>query len=119
MIRHKFAEMATKIETARQMVYTTAWRFQNGEYPVREISMAKLYASRIAVEVADECIQIHGGAGYMREYGIERVVARYAPQPDRRRHRRGHARGHRPFVRPLAGLSGPPAPPRAAVGRRG
>jgi alkylation response protein AidB-like acyl-CoA dehydrogenase len=72
VIRHKFAEMATKIETARQMVYTTAWRFQNGEYPVREITMAKLYASRIAVEVADECIQIHGGAGYMQEYGIER-----------------------------------------------
>jgi len=73
VIRHKFAEMATKIETARQMVYTTAWRFQNSEYPVREISMAKLYASRIAVEVADECIQIHGGAGYMKEYGVERV----------------------------------------------
>ena len=71
--RHKFAEMATKIETARQLVYTTAWRFQNGEYPVREISMAKLYAARIAVAVADECIQIHGGAGYMKEYGIERV----------------------------------------------
>jgi alkylation response protein AidB-like acyl-CoA dehydrogenase len=73
VIRHKFAEMATKIETARQLVYTTAWRFQNGEYPVREISMAKLYAARIAVEVADECIQIHGGAGYMVEYGVERV----------------------------------------------
>ena len=72
VIRHKFAEMATKIETARQMVYTTAWRFQNGEYPVREITMAKYYAARIAVEVADECIQIHGGAGYMQEYGIER-----------------------------------------------
>jgi citronellyl-CoA dehydrogenase len=71
--RHKFAEMATKIETARQLVYTTAWRFANGEYPVREISMAKLHAARVAVEVADECIQIHGGAGYMREYGIERV----------------------------------------------
>ncbi|ADB50018.1 acyl-CoA dehydrogenase family protein [Conexibacter woesei] len=71
--RHKFAEMATKIESARQMVYTTAWRFNNGEYPVREISMAKLHAARIAVEVADECIQIHGGAGYMKEYGIERV----------------------------------------------
>src|SRR3954471_12402986 len=73
VIRHKFADMATKIEAARQLVYTTAWRFQNGEYPVREISMAKLFASRIAVEVADECIQIHGGAGYMKEYGIERV----------------------------------------------
>jgi len=73
VIRHKFAEMATKIETARQMVYTTAWRVQNGDYPVREISIAKLYASRIAVEVADECIQIHGGAGYMREYVVERA----------------------------------------------
>ena len=73
VIRHKFAEMATKIESARQMVYVTAWRFNNGEYPVREISMAKLHASRIACEVADECIQIHGGAGYMREYGVERV----------------------------------------------
>jgi alkylation response protein AidB-like acyl-CoA dehydrogenase len=72
VIRHKFADMATKIETARQMVYTTAWRFHHGEYPVREISMAKLYASRISVEVADECIQIHGGNGYMKEYGIER-----------------------------------------------
>jgi alkylation response protein AidB-like acyl-CoA dehydrogenase len=72
VIRHKFAEMATKIETARQMLYTTAWRHQTGEYPVREITMAKLYAARIAVEVADECIQIHGGAGYMKEYGIER-----------------------------------------------
>ena len=72
-IRHKFAEMATKIEAARQLVYTTAWRHANGEYPVREISMAKLNASRIACEVADECLQIHGGAGYMKEYGIERV----------------------------------------------
>jgi alkylation response protein AidB-like acyl-CoA dehydrogenase len=71
--RHKFAEMATKIEAARQLVYSTAWRFQNGEYPVREISMAKLYAARVAVEVADECIQLHGGAGYMKEYGVERV----------------------------------------------
>jgi alkylation response protein AidB-like acyl-CoA dehydrogenase len=73
VIRHKFAEMATKIEAARALVYTTAWRFANGEYPVREISMAKVYAARVMCEVADECLQIHGGAGYMREYGIERV----------------------------------------------
>src|SRR5205807_2508963 len=73
VIRHRFAGMATKIESARQMVYMTAWRFQNGEYPVRENSMAKLHAARVAVEVADECIQIHGGAGYMKEYSVERV----------------------------------------------
>ena len=72
VIRHKFAEMATKIETARQMVYATAWRCQNGDYPVREITIAKLYAARVACEVADECLQIHGGNGYMKEYGIER-----------------------------------------------
>ena len=71
-IRHKFADMATKIEAGRQLVYTTAWRFNNGEYPVREISMAKLYTAQMACEVMDECLQIHGGAGYMKEYGIER-----------------------------------------------
>jgi alkylation response protein AidB-like acyl-CoA dehydrogenase len=72
-IRHKFAEMATKIEAAKQITYATAWRFNNGEYPVREITEAKLYTSRVACEVADECIQIHGGYGYMKEYGIERA----------------------------------------------
>src|SRR5213083_608965 len=72
-IRHKFAEMSVKIEAAKQMVYATAWRFANGECPVREISIAKLYASRIAFEVADECLQLHGGNGYMKEYDIERA----------------------------------------------
>jgi alkylation response protein AidB-like acyl-CoA dehydrogenase len=72
VIRHKFAEMATALESARQLTYTTAWRFANGDYPVREITMAKLHAARVAVQVADECIQIHGGAGYMQEVGIER-----------------------------------------------
>ena len=104
--RHKFAEMATKIEAARQMVYTTAWRFMNGEYPVREISMAKLYAARVAVEVADECIQIHGGAGYMQRVRHRARLARHAPQPHRRRHRRDHARGDRPLVRAVT----PPRP---------
>jgi len=71
-IRHKFAEMSVKIEAAKQMVYATAWRFNNGEYPVREITQAKLYASRIIEEVADDAIQIHGGYGYMKEYEVER-----------------------------------------------
>lgn len=73
VIRHKFAEMAVKIETARQMVYSTAWRYARGAYPVRDISIAKLNAARMACEVADTCIQIHGGAGYMQEYGVERM----------------------------------------------
>jgi alkylation response protein AidB-like acyl-CoA dehydrogenase len=65
--------MATKTEAAKQFTYATAWRFANGEYPVREITMAKLYASRIACEVADDCVQILGGYGYMKEYEIERA----------------------------------------------
>jgi alkylation response protein AidB-like acyl-CoA dehydrogenase len=72
-IRHKFAEMSTQIEAGKQFVYSTAWRFANGEYPVREISQAKLFASRLICDVADECIQIHGGYGYMKEYEVERA----------------------------------------------
>jgi alkylation response protein AidB-like acyl-CoA dehydrogenase len=72
-IRHRFAELATRIEAARALVYTTAWRVERGEYPVREISMAKLLAARLACDVTDECLQIHGGAGYMKEFGIERA----------------------------------------------
>jgi citronellyl-CoA dehydrogenase len=72
-IRHKFAAMATKIEAARQLTYSTAWRVQEGEYAVRETTMAKLFATQMACEVADDCIQIHGGYGYIQEYGVERA----------------------------------------------
>jgi citronellyl-CoA dehydrogenase len=72
-IRHKFAEMATKIEAAKQFNYVVSWRYANGEYPVREITAVKLYTSRVACEVADECVQIFGGYGYMKEYEIERA----------------------------------------------
>jgi alkylation response protein AidB-like acyl-CoA dehydrogenase len=71
-IRHKIAAMGTKIEASKQFTYSVAWRVNNGEYPVRETSMAKLFASQMACEVADEAIQIHGGYGYMKEYEIER-----------------------------------------------
>ena len=72
-IRHKFAEMATKIEAAKQFNYVIAWRYANGEYPVREITEVKLFTSRVGCEVADECVQILGGYGYMKEYEIERA----------------------------------------------
>jgi alkylation response protein AidB-like acyl-CoA dehydrogenase len=72
--RHKFAAMATKLEAARQLIYSTAWSYAQGDYPVREISMAKLFATQVAWEVADECVQIHGGAGYMKEYPVERIM---------------------------------------------
>ena len=72
--RHKFAAMATKLEAARQLIYSTAWSYSRGDYPVREISMAKLFATQVAWEVADECVQLHGGAGYLREYPVERIM---------------------------------------------
>lgn len=71
-IRHKIADMATKIEASKQFTYSVAWRVNNGEYPVREISMAKLLSAQMACEVADQVIQIHGGYGYMKEYEVER-----------------------------------------------
>ncbi|AMT72318.1 acyl-CoA dehydrogenase family protein [Mycobacteroides immunogenum] len=72
-LRHKFAQMSTEIDAARQLTYATVLRFANGEYPVREISQAKLFASQVTWRVADECLQIHGGAGVMTEYEIERM----------------------------------------------
>jgi alkylation response protein AidB-like acyl-CoA dehydrogenase len=73
VIRHKMAAMATKLEAARSLIYTTAAKYAAGAYPVREISMAKVFAVQTGCEVADECVQIHGGAGYMTEYDVSRV----------------------------------------------
>jgi len=73
-IRHKFAQMATEIEATRKLIYATAADYAAGAYNVREISMAKLKATQVAWEVADQCVQIHGGAGYMKEYPVERVM---------------------------------------------
>ena len=73
-IRHKFAEMAVAIEAARSMTYNALRLFVEGENAINEVTMAKLYSQRAALELADECLQIHGGYGYMREYGIERAV---------------------------------------------
>jgi alkylation response protein AidB-like acyl-CoA dehydrogenase len=70
--RHKLADMITKIETARLMVYKAAWSFDQGVYDPQLTSIAKMYAARVAVEVADEAIQLHGGYGYMLEYEVER-----------------------------------------------
>jgi acyl-CoA dehydrogenase len=80
-IRHKFAEMGTKIEASRSLTYNTLRLFVEGQDVVDEVTKAKLFTQRAMFEVADECVQIHGGYGYMREYGIERAVrdARLGP----------------------------------------
>ncbi|MBW1666796.1 MAG: acyl-CoA dehydrogenase family protein [Deltaproteobacteria bacterium] len=70
--QHKLADMITKIETARLIVYKAAWNYDQGRIDPKLTSMAKMYAGRVAVEVADEAIQLHGGYGYMLEYEVER-----------------------------------------------
>jgi alkylation response protein AidB-like acyl-CoA dehydrogenase len=70
--QHKLADMATKIEAARLLVYQAAWRSDQGRPDPKLTSMAKMFAGRTAVEVADEAIQIHGGYGYITEYEVER-----------------------------------------------
>ncbi len=73
VIKHKLVDMGTKIAAIQSFVYQTAKQWDEGEYPVREISQAKLLATQVACEVADEAIQILGGHGYMREFPVERA----------------------------------------------
>ncbi len=70
--QHKLADMATKIEMARLLVYKAAWNFDQGRIDPKLTSMAKMAAGRAAVEVADEAIQLLGGYGYMLDYEVER-----------------------------------------------
>ena len=81
VIRHKLAEIATTIEVGRSLTYHALRLFNDGIDAVREVTMAKLATQRAAFDVADTCLQIHGGAGYMKEYGIERAArdARLGP----------------------------------------
>ncbi len=73
-IRHKIAEMALKLEASRSITYHALRLFAEGTDAIREVTEAKLISQRSAFEVADESLQIHGGAGYMKEYEIERVA---------------------------------------------
>jgi acyl-CoA dehydrogenase len=68
----KLADMATKIELARNLLYKACWLKDNKKDFAKEAAMSKLYCSEIAKEVADEAVQIHGGYGLMKDYDIER-----------------------------------------------
>jgi len=70
--QHKLADMAAKIELASLIVYKSAWNFDQGRIDPKLTSIAKMYAARAAVEIADEAIQLLGGYGYMLEYEVER-----------------------------------------------
>lgn len=68
----KLADMATKVELARNLLYKTCWLKDHKQPFAKEAAMSKLYCSEIAREVADEAVQIHGGYGLMKDYPIER-----------------------------------------------
>ena len=73
-IQNKLADMATEIDAARMLIWRAAKLKDEGKNYTRESSMAKLFASSTAMKAATECVQIHGGYGYMQEYGVERLM---------------------------------------------
>ncbi len=73
-IQFKIAEMAANIDAARLLTYRAAIKKAKGERVTRESSMAKYFASETAMQAAQEAVQIHGGYGYITEYGVERLM---------------------------------------------
>lgn len=71
-IQWKLADNATRIEAARLLTYRAAYLKDRGQRTTRESSMAKLYAGEIAVKAADDCVQIHGGYGFVKDYPAEK-----------------------------------------------
>jgi len=71
-VQFMIAEMAAKIEVARNTLYKACWLIDNGKFNPRIISIAKLFAGEIAVSVTNDALQLHGGYGYIAEYDVER-----------------------------------------------
>jgi len=73
-IKEKLADMATNVEAARLLVWKAANLKDQGKSFNKESSIAKLFSSKIAMDAALDCVQIHGGYGYLQEFGIERLM---------------------------------------------
>jgi len=73
-IAFKLADMATQIEAARLLVYKAAWLKDQGQPYTLAGSMAKLFASKVAMDVTIEAVQVHGGYGFVKEYHVERLM---------------------------------------------
>jgi acyl-CoA dehydrogenase len=80
-VRHRLAEMATTLEAGRDVAYAALRRYIAGEDATREVTIAKLATQRAAFDVIDECLQIHGHAGYLADHDLERAArdARLGP----------------------------------------
>ncbi len=73
-IQNKIADIATNVDGSRLLVWQAAHLKDQGKEYIKESSMAKLFASSTAMKAATDCVQIHGGYGYMQEYGVERLM---------------------------------------------
>ena len=73
-LRHTIAQLASEVEVCKTFNYTVAKRLGDGEYVVKEASMSKLISTRIADDVAYQCLQMLGGYGYMEEYPMARLL---------------------------------------------
>ena len=73
-LRHKVAEMASKVDMCREYNYSIAKRLDEGTYIVKEASMSKLLSTKIADEVIYDALQLLGGYGYMEEYPMARLL---------------------------------------------
>ena len=71
-VQFMIAEMAAKIEVARNTLYKACWLIDSGKFDPKVISIAKLFCGEMAVQVVNEALQLHGGYGYLSEYGVER-----------------------------------------------
>ena len=73
VVRHKLADCAMRAEALKRMTHHVAWLDAQGRDCVREVSMLKAYAAEVVQKVVWECLQLHGGSGYMRGMEIERL----------------------------------------------
>ena len=73
-IQFKISDMAMEIESARLLVWKAAWMKDQKEKFSHLASMAKVYCSEVAMRASTQCVQIHGGYGYMRDSGVERLM---------------------------------------------
>jgi acyl-CoA dehydrogenase len=71
-VQFMIAEMATRIEAARNTLQKACWLVDHGRFDPKVIAMAKLFAGETGVYVTNEALQLHGGYGYLSEYGVER-----------------------------------------------
>ena len=74
IIQYKIADIAIELESARLLTYKAAYMKDNKQSFSKYASMAKVYASEVAMKASTQCVQIHGGYGYMRESGVERLM---------------------------------------------